>query len=277
VFIDTVDATGGTWSYRPADPLAEGTYEVTATQGHAGSGSVNSRALYIDLTPPPAPVITLASTSATADGTPIVASRFLATFANPSETTKPRYECAIDAAAPIACSQAALHTAGGELFALAAGEHVLGVRAVDQAGNASPLTSQRLVVPADTSKQFGLGTTSANVVIGLAKRTRVSAAGHFKISIRNENRFGVGAQFAVQTITRAKSHGGSPAVRVTKQIALRTRTLGPATAPRVDIALSRSGRTLLRTSHKLRVRVTLNVFDAVGTVRVVTAATTLVS
>ncbi len=275
-FTATVDVTGDTWSYRPVDPLAEGTYEVTATQWHAGSASIRHQALYIDLTPPPAPLITLNSTSATADGTPIVTSRFLATFATPSET-KPRYECAIDAASPIACSKVALHTFSGEQFTVAPGEHVLGVRAIDQAGNTGPLTSQRLVVPVDTTKQFGLATSSANVDLGGAKRIRVSSSGHFKIPVRNRNGFAVGAQFAVTTITRLKARRGSRVVRVTKQLALRTRTLVPLSASSVDIALSRSGRRRLRTSHKLRVRLTVNVFDAGGTVRVVTAATTLVS
>lgn len=275
-FIATVDRTGDTWSHRVVEPLAEGTYKVTASQWHDGDLWRTSKSLYIDLTPPPAPVITLASSAATADGTPIVASRFLATFATPSEA-KPRYECAVDSPTPIACSKA-IDTLRGDYFTLTAGEHVLSVRAVDQAGNAGPFTSRRLLVAAPAVRiaiPFGFTTSSANIDLRVGKRVRVSSSGHFKVPIRNRNGFAVGGQLAVRMTTRPKTKSGG--VRAPKQLALRTRKLAPSSSPSVDVALSRSARRLLRTAHKLRVRITLNVVDARGATRVVTAATTLVS
>ncbi|MDR0416823.1 MAG: Ig-like domain-containing protein [Propionibacteriaceae bacterium] len=64
-------AVGGTWSCSPAAPLAEGSHAVAATAADAAGNvsPVATRAFEIDLTAPPAPVVTAPAAGSTVDPT----------------------------------------------------------------------------------------------------------------------------------------------------------------------------------------------------------------
>ncbi|MFJ6536269.1 chitobiase/beta-hexosaminidase C-terminal domain-containing protein [Paenarthrobacter sp. NPDC091711] len=141
--------TGGTFT--PAAALANGAYTFSVRA--APSGLPVSRSFTVDLTAPAAPVITAPLAGSTVNGKPV-----LGVTSDPDSTLS----CSVDSTTTFtACSN-------GYVYNLTtAGQHVLGVRATDMAGNISPVAT--VTVTADlTAPQVAITEPAEGATVGIS-------------------------------------------------------------------------------------------------------------
>ena len=141
--------TAGTFT--PSAALADGAYTFSVRA--APSGTPVSRSFTIDVTAPSVPVITAPLAGATVNGKPV-----LGVTSDPDSTLS----CSVDSTTVFtACSN-------GYVFNLAtAGQHVLGVRATDMAGNISAVAS--VTVTADlTAPQVSITDPAEGATVGIS-------------------------------------------------------------------------------------------------------------
>ncbi|NOJ79128.1 adventurous gliding motility protein AgmC [Myxococcus xanthus] len=151
VTVGTVVADpSGNWSLPVGDTLAEGPHTVSVTaEDEAGNTSTTVTHTFI--------VDTSAPDTLILSGPPLTEAPGTATFDFDSDESPVTYECSLDGAAYVSCSDPATFTG------LAEGSHTLSVRAVDEAGNVdgTPAT-YTWSVAADTD---GDGLTDAEEVV----------------------------------------------------------------------------------------------------------------
>lgn|GEM_PF-862736 len=141
--------TGGTFT--PVAALANGAYTFSVRA--APSGLPVSRSFTVDLTAPAAPVITAPLAGSTVNGKPV-----LGVTSDPDSTLS----CSVDSTTTFtACSNAYVYNL------TTAGQHVLGVRATDMAGNISPVAT--VTVTADlTAPQVAISDPAEGATVGIS-------------------------------------------------------------------------------------------------------------
>jgi MYXO-CTERM domain-containing protein len=140
----TTSDAAGNWTFTPTVPLADGPHDITATTtNNVGNISPpsNTVRIVVDTGVPDTTIVS--GPSGNTESTS-------ATFTFSSNEAGVTYECSLDGASYVTCSNPAT-------FAdLAEGEHTLLVRARDSAGNvdASPAMATWTVVRAVTDRDF---------------------------------------------------------------------------------------------------------------------------
>lgn len=261
-------AADGTWTTgRIGTALAEGTYDLTVSQLFSQDAHAASSRLVVDLT---APTVTISPAGPILPFALGVLYRpgAKATFgASESGVT---FACAIDGAFT-SC------TSPWTLPVLAPGQHALGVRPTDAAGNVGPVATQliwspgaaalpglmpsvpALVPVARAPQRFGAQPTAVDVVA--RRRTRVPGTGRIRVPVVNGNAFGVEARLQL----RAGGHTlASTSVR-----------LAPNARRQVPLTLGRTGRRLVRRSRGVHAQLRLRLTDGAHQRRAVAGSTLL--
>lgn len=127
----------GVFTYRPATPLADGSYTITAKAGDAAgnvSGASRPVVMIIDTTPPAAPIVTSPQNGFTLSGSVV--------FQGTAEA-KSVIQILLDETtlSPVIAVDADGAWRYAWPTALSAGSHTYGLRGMDEAGNTSALTS----------------------------------------------------------------------------------------------------------------------------------------
>ncbi|WP_420810052.1 adventurous gliding motility protein AgmC [Corallococcus macrosporus] len=126
VTVGTVEADGaGNWSLPVSDTLADGphTVIVTATDEAGNTSTPVTHTFIVDAQPPETSFVSTPPALSNSDS---------ATFDFDSDESPVTYECSLDGAAYVACTDPVTFTG------LDDGEHTLAVRAVDEDGNVDP-------------------------------------------------------------------------------------------------------------------------------------------
>lgn len=276
-----VERSGTTWSAEAGDTLPEGRFRITAEQERP-SGIVSATApLFVDLTPPAAPILNVYGKD-DPNGTRYTLTTVLAGFYGDPQST---YECAIDAGAFAACTVPWQTT-------VAAGQHTMRVRAIDRAGNAGPAAEQRITAlgasvlmpkpparPPGTWPGYRGAGAGAHADILAGARTRVSRKGRVTVKLANRNPFALRGRLELRTVDRVRIGSGPRRIRTlaVAGMPLRGARSLPTTAT-ARLTLDRSERRLVASKRRgLRARLTLRLTDEAGIVRRVTRRTVLVS